>query len=93
MPIAATCAPRPGFTRGNLIPGTHWLSLTINSAYDRNPECVIGDKERLLDHLVEKGGRLVFSLDPDVAMVKVMRDRQSRYIPYDLYTSLSGFDA
>ncbi|WP_338586513.1 MBL fold metallo-hydrolase [Pseudomonas sp. MAG733B] len=77
---------------GNLIPGTHWLSLTINSAYDRNPECVIGDKERLLDHLVEKAGRLVFSLDPDVAMVKVMRDRQSRYIPYDLYTSLSRFD-
>jgi hypothetical protein len=28
-----------------------------------------------------------------VAMIKVMRDRQSRYIPYDLYTSLSGFDA
>ncbi|MNO09991.1 hypothetical protein D3C81_2335720 [compost metagenome] len=52
-----------------------------------------GDKERLRDHLVAKGGRLLFSLDPDVAMVKIMRDRQSRYIPYDHYKSLSRFDA
>jgi glyoxylase-like metal-dependent hydrolase (beta-lactamase superfamily II) len=78
---------------GDLIPGTHWLSLDVNSAYDRNPESVVGDKERLLDHLVANGGRLFFSLDPEVAMVKVMRDRQSRYIPFDHYQSLSRFDS
>jgi glyoxylase-like metal-dependent hydrolase (beta-lactamase superfamily II) len=78
---------------GELIPGTHWLSLNVNSAYDRYPECVVGDKERLLDHLVATRGRLIFSQDPDVAMVKVMRDRQSRYIPFDPYTSLSRFDS
>jgi hypothetical protein len=37
-------------------------------------------------------GRLFFSVDPDVAMVKVMRDRQSRYVPFDPYTSLHRFD-
>ncbi|MNJ10805.1 putative quorum-quenching lactonase YtnP [compost metagenome] len=76
-----------------LIPGTHWLDLEVNSANDRNPECVAGDKERLLDHLVANGGRLVFSLDPEVAMVKILRDRHSRYVPYDSYSSLDRFDS
>ncbi|MNV68327.1 hypothetical protein D3C71_1611670 [compost metagenome] len=78
---------------GELIPGTHWLDLEVNSANDRNPECVAGDKERLLDHLVANGGRLVFSLDPEVAMVKILRDRHSRYVPYDSYSSLDRFDS
>ena len=77
---------------GDLIPGTHFLSLNINSAYDRNPECVAGDKARLLDHLVTMRGRLFFSRDPDFVMVKVMRDRQSRYMPFDPYTSFKRFD-
>ncbi|WP_448119578.1 MBL fold metallo-hydrolase [Pseudomonas serbica] len=77
---------------GDLIPGTHWLNLDVNSANDRNPECVAGDKERLLDHLVANGGRLVFSMDPEVAMIKVMRDRHARYAPYDCYSSLNRFD-
>ncbi|UVJ46322.1 MBL fold metallo-hydrolase [Pseudomonas sp. LS1212] len=78
---------------GDLIPGTHWLSLEVTSAYDRNPECVVGEKERLLDHLVASGGRVFFARDPEVAMVKVLRDRQSRYVPFDHYDSLSCFDA
>ena len=78
---------------GDLIPGIHWLSLDVTSAYDRNPECMVSEKERLLDHLVANGGRLFFSRDPEVAMVKVARDRQSRYVPYDQYTSLNRFDS
>jgi hypothetical protein len=35
----------------------------------------------------------VFSRDPDVAMIKVMRDRQARYVSFDQYASLSRFDA
>lgn len=78
---------------GDLIPGTHWLCLNVNSAFDRNPECVVGDKERLLDHLVATRGRLFFSLDPDIAMVKVMRDRNARYVAFDPYGSLNRFDS
>nr|WP_218584004.1 MBL fold metallo-hydrolase [Pseudomonas akapageensis] len=78
---------------GDLIPGTHWLSLEVTSGLDRNPEGVVGEKERLLDHLVASGGRLFFSRDPEVAMVKVMRDRQSRYVPFDHYEALSRFDS
>ncbi|PPK35102.1 hypothetical protein CD175_30190 [Pseudomonas laurylsulfatiphila] len=78
---------------GDLIPGIHWLDLDITSAYDRNPECVVGEKERLLDHLVASGGRLFFSRDPEIAMIKVTRDRQARYTPFDQHASFSRFEA
>lgn len=77
---------------GDLIPGTHWLRLDVTTANDRNPEGLVGEKERLLDHLVASGGRLVFSSDPEIAMIKVMRDRQSRYLPFDTHSALSRFE-
>lgn len=77
---------------GDLIPGTHWLRLDVTTANDRNPEGLVGEKERLLDHLVASGGRLVFSSDPEVAMIKIMRDRQSRYLPFDPHAALSRFE-
>lgn len=77
---------------GDLIPGTHWLRLDVTTANDRNPEGLVGEKERLLDHLVASGGRLVFSSDPEIAMIKVMRDRQSRYLPFDPHSALSRFE-
>ncbi|MFZ6048746.1 MBL fold metallo-hydrolase [Pseudomonas sp. CR3202] len=78
---------------GDLIPGTHWLQLEVTSGYDRNPECLIEEKEQLLDHLVASKGRLVLSRDPRVAMIRVARDRQSRYQPYDEHLSLLRLEA
>ncbi|WCM49140.1 MBL fold metallo-hydrolase [Pseudomonas sp. WJP1] len=78
---------------GDLIPGTHWLSLAVTTANDRNPEGIVGEKERLLDYLVANGGRLFFASDPDIAMIKVMRDKQSRYLPFDTYAVLSRFES
>jgi len=77
---------------GDLIPGTHWLDLEVTSGRDRNAERVIDEKEHLLDHVVALGGRLFFARDPEVAMVKVMRDRRSRYIPFDHYRALNCFE-
>ncbi|MFY0727315.1 MBL fold metallo-hydrolase [Pseudomonas sp. NFX15] len=77
---------------GDLIPGTHWLDLEVVSGRDRNAERVIDEKEHLLDHLVAIGGRLFFARDPEVAMVKIMRDRKSRYVPFDHYRTLNRFE-
>lgn len=74
---------------GDLLPTSHWLDLSITSAFDRNPESLIGEKERILDHLVENRGRLFLARDPHQATVKVLRDRQSRYAAYDHCTQLS----
>jgi glyoxylase-like metal-dependent hydrolase (beta-lactamase superfamily II) len=74
---------------GDLIPSVHWLDLPVTSGLDRNPENLIGEKERILDHLVQNRGRLFMARDQDIAVMKVLRDRQSRYSPYDKVSVLS----
>lgn len=82
----------PLFFCGDLIPATHWLDLQVTSGLDRNTERVVDEKEHLLDHLVASGGRLFFARDPQVAMAKIMRDRKSRYVPFDQYRTLNRFE-
>ncbi|MDT4834761.1 hypothetical protein FQZ97_684100 [compost metagenome] len=77
---------------GDLVPGIHWLRLDITSSFDRNPEYLVDEKEQLLDHLVASGGRLVLSRDPGTAMIRVLRDRQSRYQPYDQHPAIVRMD-
>lgn len=78
---------------GDLVPAVPWLRIDLTTAFDRNPECLIDEKERLLDHLVANGGRLFLPRDPGVAMIKVMRDRQSRYQPFDHHADLHRLDS
>ena len=77
---------------GDLIPGTPWLDLEVTSGRDRNAERVVDEKEHLLDHLVANRGRLFFARDPQVAMTRIMRDRRSRYVPFDHYHTLNRFE-
>ncbi|MDT4813859.1 putative quorum-quenching lactonase YtnP [compost metagenome] len=78
---------------GDLIPGIHWLQLDVTTAYDRNPEGLIGEKERLLDHLVATRGRLLFARDPETALIKVTRDRRSNYQAFDRQRVLDRLDS
>lgn len=64
---------------GDLIPGAPWVHLPITMGYDRFPEGLIEEKEALLNDLHARGGRLVFTHDPDVAMGRVRRDAKGRY--------------
>lgn len=64
---------------GDLIPGAPWVHLPITMGYDRFPEGLIEEKEALLSDLHARGGRLVFTHDPDVAMGRVTRDAKGRY--------------
>jgi glyoxylase-like metal-dependent hydrolase (beta-lactamase superfamily II) len=64
---------------GDLIPGSPWVHLPITMGYDRFPEGLIEEKEALLSDLFSRGGRLVFTHDPDVAMGRVTRDEKGRY--------------
>lgn len=78
---------------GDLVPAVQWLKLDLTTAFDRSPERLVDEKERLLDHLVANGGRLFLPRDPGVAMIKVMRDRQSRYQPFDRHADLHRLDS
>jgi glyoxylase-like metal-dependent hydrolase (beta-lactamase superfamily II) len=64
---------------GDLIPGAPWVHLPITMGYDRFPEGLIEEKEALLADLHARGGRLVFTHDPETAMGQVSRDEKGRY--------------
>lgn len=64
---------------GDLIPGAPWLHLPITMGYDRFPETLIEEKEALLNDMVARNGRLVFTHDKDIAVAYVERDEKGRY--------------
>lgn len=64
---------------GDLIPGAPWLHLPITMGYDRFPETLIEEKEALLNDMVARNGRLVFTHDRDIAVAYVERDEKCRY--------------
>lgn len=63
----------------DMIPGSPWVHLPITMGYDRYPELLIDEKRALLGDLVDRGGRLFYTHDPDVALSHVARDERGRY--------------
>lgn len=75
--VAMPCGPV--VFPGDLIPGAPWVHLPITMGYDRFPEGLIEEKEALLADLYPRGGRLVFTHDPAIAIGQVNRDDKGRY--------------
>lgn len=63
----------------DLIPGRPWVNVPITMGYDRYPERLIDEKVALLADLEQRGGRLLFTHDLDVAMAGIERDERGRY--------------
>ncbi|MNZ97195.1 hypothetical protein D3C78_1164210 [compost metagenome] len=55
------------------------MHLPITMGYDRFPEGLIEEKTALLEDLLARNGRLVFTHDPKVAMGRVSRDAKGKY--------------
>jgi glyoxylase-like metal-dependent hydrolase (beta-lactamase superfamily II) len=64
---------------GDLIPGAAWVHLPITMGYDRCPEGLIDEKTELLADLLGRGGRLVFTHDPQIAIGRLERDEKGRF--------------
>lgn len=64
---------------GDLIPGAPWVHLPITMGYDRFPEGLIEEKTALLEDLLARNGRIVFTHDPEVALGRVSRDGKGRF--------------
>lgn len=69
----------PVLFAGDLVPGAPWVHLPITMGYDRFPEGLIEEKTALLEDLLARGGRLVFTHDPKVAMGRLSRDAKGRF--------------
>ena len=61
------------------MPGAPWVHVPITMGYDRFPELVVQEKSVLLADLVERGARVVFTHDADVAIARLGRDDSGRY--------------
>ena len=75
---------------GDLIPGTPWVHVPITMGYDRFPERLIDEKEELLEDLYQRGGRLFFTHDPNVALAQITKDDRGRFGTTDTKTELEG---
>lgn len=63
----------------DLIPGRPWVHIPITMGYDRFPEQLIDEKNRLLSDLVQRGGRLFYTHDSEAAMSSLARDQRGRF--------------
>ncbi len=70
----------PVLFAGDLVPGAAWLHLPITMGYDRFPEGLIDEKRALLDDLLSRRGRLVFTHDPRIALGRLHRDEGGRFV-------------
>lgn len=73
----------------DLIPGTAWVHVPITMGYDRFAEQVIDEKRALLEDLVERGGRLFYTHDPQCAISGVAMDQRGRFKATDPVAVLS----
>lgn len=67
----------------DLVPGTPWVHLPVTMGYDRFPERVIDEKQVLFGELLDRGGRIFYTHDPEVALSGLARDERGRYTPAD----------
>lgn len=86
-------AEGPVVFAGDLIPGTAWVHAPITMGYDRFPELLIDEKTALLADLVERGGRLFYTHDAEIALSGVVRDERGRFRPVEPLTTLDGVPA
>jgi glyoxylase-like metal-dependent hydrolase (beta-lactamase superfamily II) len=72
-------ADGPVVFAGDLIPGAPWVHLPITMGYDRYPELLIDEKQRLLDDLLQRKGRLFFTHDSEIALAGISQDERGRF--------------
>lgn len=76
----------------DLIPGCAWVHLPITTGLDRYPEQLIDEKKSLLDEMMQRNIRLVFSHDPQCALATPSRDGEGQYLVTDGHPAISGLE-
>ncbi len=74
---------------GDLIPGSAWVHLPITMGYDRYPEMLIEEKQKLYQNFAEKDLNIFFTHDPNYAMGKLGTNEKGHYQVTQLKNELS----
>lgn len=83
----------PVLFAGDLVPGRPWMHVPITMGYDRFPELLVQEKVQILEDLHERGGWLLLTHDPEVALARVERDERGRFHAGEVRESLAGLGA
>jgi glyoxylase-like metal-dependent hydrolase (beta-lactamase superfamily II) len=67
----------------DMVPGRSWVHAPITAGYDRHPELLIDEKAALLGDLVQRGARVFFTHDPEIALARLARDARGRFHTVD----------
>ena len=73
---------------GDLVPGVPWVHLPITMGYDRYPELLIDEKEKLLEQIRAEDGWAFYTHDPNVAASRVTRDAKGKFSAVDARAAL-----
>jgi glyoxylase-like metal-dependent hydrolase (beta-lactamase superfamily II) len=74
---------------GDLVPGRAWVHLPITMGYDRFPELVIDEKQKLYDRAVPEHWLLFFTHDPEMAASEVTLDEKAKFAPFHPLSALA----
>lgn len=72
----------------DLIPGVAWLHVPITMGYDRFPELLVDEKSRFLERVAEGDEYVFYTHDPRVAISRIARNDQGRFIARDPLKSI-----
>lgn len=77
---------------GDLVPGRPWIHLPVTMGYDRYPELLIDEKQRVLSRCLERKTRLLLTHDPGCASCHLLQDKTGRFAPTDELAELRGLE-
>ena len=64
----------------DLIPARQWIKAAITMGYDRYPELLINEKEKLLKYAYEQQVRLFFTHDPLIESCMICKNEKDSYV-------------
>lgn len=77
---------------GDLIPGSAWVHLPITMGYDRFPERIIEEKEKLYSDFEGKGLKIFFTHDAKHAMGTLTKNEKGQFQTTDLLENFSAIE-
>lgn len=80
------------FYAGDLIPGRAWVHLPITMGYDRFPEQLIDEKQKLYERIAGEQTYVFFTHDHEVSCSKVTQSEKYRFVPVDNHDELKAFE-
>lgn len=77
---------------GDLIPGTPWVHLPITMGYDRYPELLIDEKQKLYSQAEPENWLLFFTHDPSIACSGVSKNEKGKFMPVDTQETIRSYE-